>query len=100
MPVYPNDISQNDFRDKIRNERRVELAFEGHRTWDLRRWKQGDQTREIKGMEIVRQESVTVYTPVTIQNRIWEDKMYFYPIPQTEIYNTKGELAQNPNWNN
>jgi hypothetical protein len=99
MPVYPDGISQNDFRDKIRNERRVELAFEGHRTWDLRRWKQGDLTREIKGMEIVRQEGATVYTPVTVQNRIWEDKMYFYPVPQTEIYNTKGELAQNPSWN-
>ena len=98
MLDYPDDISQNDFRDKIRNERRVELAFEGHRTWDLRRWKQGDLTRTIKGMEIVRVGDFTSYTPVTIQSRLWDDKMYFYPIPRTEIYNTDGKLVQNQDW--
>ena len=98
MPDYPNDISQNVFREKIRNERRVELAFEGHRMWDLRRWKQGELTCTIKGVEIVQDAGITTYKPVTIQNRLWEDKMYFYPIPQSEIYNTDGNLAQNPDW--
>ena len=98
MPEYPTDINQNDFRNKIRNERRVELAFEGHRMWDLRRWKQGELTRTIRGMEIVRVGDFTSYTPVTIQNRLWDNKMYFYPIPQTEIYNTGGKLEQNLEW--
>ena len=98
MPDYPAAISQNVFRDKIRNERRVELAFEGHRTWDLRRWKQGELTRTIRGMEIVQEADIATYKPVTIQNRLWDDKMYFYPIPQSEIYNTDGKLVQNLDW--
>ena len=98
MPPYPAEITQSEFREKIRNERRVELAFEGHRMWDLRRWKQGEQTRNIYGMSIVNQESTITYTPVQIQTRQWDDKMYFFPIPQTEIYNTGGSLIQNPGW--
>jgi len=98
MPLILSDITQNEFRDKIRNERRVELAFEGHRAWDMRRWKQGDLTKSIRGMNIVKEGTVTTYTPATVQTRIWEDKMYFYPIPQVEIYNTKGSLVQNPGW--
>jgi len=100
MPPFPAGISQDDFRTKIRNERRVELAFEGHRMWDLRRWKIGDVTREIDGMQVVKQgDGSFTYTPVKIQDRQWDDKMYFYPIPQSEIYDTNGSLSQNPGWN-
>jgi len=100
MPPFPAGISQGDFRTKIRNERRVELAFEGQRMWDIRRWKIGDVTREIDGMQIVKQgDGSFTYTPVKIQDRLWDDKMYFYPIPQSEIYDTNSSLSQNPGWN-
>ena len=98
MLPFPNDITKEEFREKIRNERRVELAFEGHRMWDLRRWRQGDMTRQIRGISITQQDGVTTFEPVTIQNRLWDDKMYFYPIPQAEIYNTNGMLEQNNGW--
>ena len=98
MPDFPNTLSRDEFRLKIRNERRVEFAFEGHRMWDIRRWKQGDLTRTISGMNIVLQGNTTTYTPVTVQTRLWDDKMYFYPIPQTEIYATKNILTQNTGW--
>ena len=42
MPAFPAGMTQSAFRDKLRNERRVELAFEDHRFWDIRRWKIGD----------------------------------------------------------
>ena len=98
MPGFPNTLSREEFRNKIRNERRVEFAFEGHRMWDIRRWKQGDLTRSISGMNIVSDGNTTTYTPIQIQTRSWDDKMYFYPIPQSEIYATSGVLEQNPDW--
>jgi len=99
MPPFPAGITQNDFREKIRNERRVELAYEGHRMWDIRRWKIGDITRDIRGMQIDKQTDGSFkYTPIELPVRQWDDKMYFYPIPQSEIYDTKGSLVQNPGW--
>ena len=38
MPGFPTSLDQNAFREKLRNERAVELAFEDHRFWDIRRW--------------------------------------------------------------
>jgi len=99
MPVFPETLNKDQFREKLRNERRVELAFEGHRMWDIRRWKIGEVTREIRGMEIIQEADLSfTYTPIVIQTRIWDDKMYFYPIPLTEIYHTGGVIDQNPDW--
>jgi len=100
MPPFPATLSQEEFRAKIHNERRVEFAFEGHRMWDMRRLKEGDLTRTIYGMDIVLDSGVTTYTPQQIRTRIWDDKMYYYPIPQSEIYDTHNVLTQNPGWGN
>ena len=100
MPDFPSGMSKEEFREKIRNERRVELAFEGHRMWDIRRWKVGNLTKEIYGMDIKR-DNITgnvTYSVKKIADRLWEDKMYFYPIPQSEIYATDNVLVQNPGW--
>ena len=83
----------------IRDERNRELAFEDHRFWDIRRWKIGEVIKDIKGMKIVKDASTGVksYTIETVQNRVWEDKMYLYPIQQSErIINPN--LGQNPGW--
>lgn len=50
MPALPFGMSQDDFRTRVRNERRVELAFEDHRFFDVRRWKILDQTQTVTGM--------------------------------------------------
>lgn len=97
MPIISENYSKDEFRDKIRNERRIELAFEGHRFWDIRRWQIGDIVREIYGISIEKVNSSFLYKKVLIQNRVWDDKMYFYPIPQTELYINKN-LIQNPDW--
>lgn len=93
-------ISINDkdeFRTKVRNERRIELAFEDHRFWDIRRWKTGDVVKEIYGVKIQKQGNGYKYTKQVIQTRTWDDKMYLYPIPQTEVYLNEN-LTQNPGW--
>lgn len=98
MPALTSVINYESFEDRLRRERRVELAFEGHRFWDLRRWKIGSQTTRIYGLEITNSNGVISFTRKLIQERIWQDKMYFYPIAQTERYNNRN-LIQNIGWN-
>lgn len=105
MPPLPSDLSQDEMRERIRHERRVELAFEGHRYWDVRRWMIADEVlgAPIRGVEISRveddiaEEAVFEYSPVVVENRVWNNRMYLYPIPQSEILQMP-EWPQNPNW--
>lgn len=99
MPAFPAGMTQAAFRDKLRNERRVELAFEDHRFWDLRRWKIGPATTTIRGVNITRNATTGVLTfaPKIVETRYWDDRMYMYPIPQTELF-INNKLVQNPGW--
>lgn len=98
MPEFPAGMSQAAFRSKLRNERRVELAFEDHRFWDIRRWKIGPETTEIRGVNIQRDASGTPsWATKTVENRIWNDRMYLYPIPQSELF-INNRLTQNSGW--
>lgn len=90
-------MSKEQFRDKVRNERRVELAFEDHRFWDIRRWKIGNVVEDIYGVDIRKNGKSYVYTKKNVQKRIWDDKMYLYPIPAKETY-LNDNLIQNPGW--
>lgn len=85
--------SKEDMRQLIRNERRIELCFEGFRFWDLRRWKL-DLTEPAKGVNIKNNE----ITVVEVERRLYDnDYMHYGPIPETEItkYNA---LVQNQGW--
>ncbi|MDX9882955.1 MAG: RagB/SusD family nutrient uptake outer membrane protein [Prolixibacteraceae bacterium] len=87
-------------REAIRNERRVELAFEDHRHIDVRRWKIAPQTigQNLNGMRITKTGSTYTYEIVpNVAVRIFEPKMYLYPIPQSEMNKNKA-LIQNPLW--
>ncbi|UFH57959.1 RagB/SusD family nutrient uptake outer membrane protein [Spirosoma sp. KNUC1025] len=100
LPALPTGLSQAEMRERIRNERRVELAFEDHRGWDVRRWLQGPQYlgAPLMGVDITKNADGTFkYTPITVENRVFEPKMYLYPIPQGELNASKG-LIQNPGW--
>ena len=86
-------------KEAIRLERKIELAFEDHRLWDVRRWMIAPETLGVpaRGVEVKKQGDDTfVYTPVELENRVWRDKMYFYPIPQKEVEIEKWN--QNPLW--
>lgn len=100
MPVLPAGLSQSDMRERIRNEKRVEFAFEDHRFWDVRRWMQGTTyfAKPLRGVEIIRNaDNSFKYTPVTVESRTFNEKMYLYPIPQNDL-NIGSGLVQNPLW--
>jgi len=91
------------FKKRLRNERRVELAFEGHRFWDIRRWMTGTSTTRIEGLSItaVKDESgegyIYSYEKKTVQERIWEERMNYYPIQDVELFKNHN-LVQNEGW--
>ncbi|MFO7852744.1 MAG: RagB/SusD family nutrient uptake outer membrane protein [Bacteroidota bacterium] len=98
MPAFPTGLTKDEFREKLRNERRVELAFEDHRFWDVRRWKIGSETTAIYAMNVGRNPfGGFAYEKVLLENRVFEDYMNLYPIPQAEIYKNPN-LEQNPEW--
>jgi hypothetical protein len=100
LPALPTGLSQAEMRERIRNERRVELAFEDHRGWDVRRWMQGPQYlgAPLRGVDITKNaDGSFTYKPIVVEPRVFEPKMYLYPIPQGELNASKG-LVQNPGW--
>lgn len=103
QPNLATGLDANQFKERLQNERFVELAFEGHRFYDLRRWKvAGEQKyRTIKSMRITKNADGTfTYTPQsdTSTRSYWDDKMYLFPLAQSEILKSGGALTQNPGW--
>src|SRR5690606_36315192 len=76
MPDLPADLSQDEMRDRIRHERRIELAFEDNRFWDVRRWKIGVATfgKPIHGMRITRVGDALNYERVQARTRVFDDR--------------------------
>lgn len=116
QPNLPETTSGNALRKAIRQERRIEFAFEDHRFWDVRRWLIGPEaSHQTHGVDIrytVDKTQVASYrqadgstwgTPVfnRIQIpgdlRIWHDKLYFFPIMRDEILKND-LLIQNPGY--
>jgi starch-binding outer membrane protein, SusD/RagB family len=95
---------QVEMRNYIKRERRIELAFEEHRFWDLRRWKDAETVlnKPVKGVRITRDNAGNyIYTTFDVENRSFDPKMYWYPIPRKEIlkYRNAGKtIIQNPGW--
>lgn len=97
MPLINSGISQDDLRLKIQRERSVELAFESHRFFDLRRWKSKDLKNEIKGNVPVLSGTTVNWTEVSLNRNAFTDKMYFYPFPFIEVLKSPN-LIQNPGY--
>ncbi|MBR1388996.1 MAG: RagB/SusD family nutrient uptake outer membrane protein [Prevotella sp.] len=93
-------LSASEFKAKYEKERFVELAFEGHRFFDVRRWKEADKYfKTIYGLQITKNADDTFSeSKIVVQNRQWNDKMYLFPIPQSEILKSGNVLTQNPGW--
>lgn len=86
-----NDATGVKMRELIRNERRLELCFEGFRFWDLRRWNELDKIQETaKGTDIS-------YSVLDVENRNYKDYMIYCPIPYNETLKWS-ELKQNKGW--
>lgn len=98
--VDRSDLQEKeDIRNFIRKERTIELAFEDHRAWDVRRWNVAEKalSRPIYGMNITQSNGNLVYTRKVAQKRVFTEKMYLYPIPEGEVWKTN--IENNPDWN-
>lgn len=115
MPQY-SGLSQADLLDRIHNERRIELSFEDHRMWDLRRWKayegatanpsyditnSAKQLLTLYGVKITGTAANPVFTyglAETVNSRTFiSPKNYLFPIPNSEVKRAPN-LGQNPGW--
>lgn len=89
--------SQDEFLTRVKHERRVEMAFEDQRFWDLRRWKNLDETKNIYAVRITHHNGVLSYEKTLLSERSVSDKLYFYPIANVELFKNK-KLVQNSGW--
>jgi len=96
--------SKDGFRIAAKHERRIELAFEGHRYWDLLRWKDAETVlnQPILGVKVTKVSSnpnVWSYQKVNASTRKFNPASnYLYPFTRTEIVNSNGTLVQNPGY--
>lgn len=100
LPDVPSGLTQEQMRTLIHHERRVELAFEEHRFWDVRRWKVASSTlgTPVKGVKITQDDAGNfTYSPVQVEQRVFQPKMYWYPIPQSEVLKLH-HWEQNKGW--
>lgn len=94
----PNGLSRDKMREAIRAERRIELAFEGHRFFDVRRWKIAEQTENgyTHGFEVTRTLDGSLSSKVVnTRQHVFRPAMYFWPIPYNEVVRSE-DLLQNP----
>lgn len=105
MPDLPQGLTKEQMRDRIKNERDVELAFEDHRMWDIRRWMDAEKDGVMQGkfckVVIYRTSGSGLdqecdYSIVPFETRIFHRNMYLHPIPEGEF--NKGYMFQNPGW--
>lgn len=97
--AYVASVNGSEFRQLIRNERRIELSFEGFRFWDIRRWGETMDTN-VKGMRVVKN-SANLYDYSVIENieaREYKPHMQYGPVPLDEILKSNGKLQQNNGW--
>jgi hypothetical protein len=91
-------LSGTALENKIRNERQVELCLEGHRYYDVRRWKIANITenKPLMGVKITKNGNTKTYNYFQVQTRVFKPEHYLLPIPKTEMNRTK--LVQNPDY--
>ncbi len=102
----PVGLGQADARALIRNERRIELSFEEHRFWDLRRWKTAETVLNgpVTGVVATRNGAGTTASPYTftyvrqpVSTLTWQPRLYYLPLPYDEV-TKNSNLVQNPGW--
>jgi hypothetical protein len=105
VPPLPTGLSQSQLRDRIRHERRIELAFEGKRYWDIVRWKTAETVMNgtLQAMKITKTsgggwnyQRADAFGGV---RKFIAPRDYLFPVPQTAIdKNSKLQNQQNPGW--
>jgi hypothetical protein len=92
-------LRKEGMREIIRRERRIELAFEGARFWDLKRWKLAKDymNKPIRGLNIAGETPADFYQVREVYSLKYELKDYLWPIKQSVLLNNP-KLVQNPGW--
>ena len=90
----------DSFRNAVKHERQVELAFEDHRYWDLLRWKDAMTVLNspVQGVKISRSGGAYTYKVVDVADRTFGARNYYLPLMHSEIVNAGGTLQQNPGY--
>ena len=101
MPALSGITSQTALREAVRHERMVELALEGHRFFDIRRWKIAENVcnmDKIEGMRYVDKETGKLVTVTTDYKKKFTSRDYLWPVPYNERQ-LNNNLTQNNGWN-
>lgn len=95
----PANPTLDELRSLIQNERAIELAFEHHRMWDIRRWKIGGKLdgKFVHGMQITKTGNNYSYKTIDIRTRYFKDIYYYFPIPKDDVTLNQA-LLQNPEY--
>lgn len=95
----PKYTTQAGMREIVQRERMIELAFEGHRFWDVRRWKLAPEVYNspIESWSVQQYETAYFYRPEILYMQTFGVKDYFWPIKNSDIINNRN-LVQNIGW--
>jgi len=100
LPGLPKGLTQEQMQERIRHERRIELAYETHRYFDCHRWKIAHliDSKPIHGMNVNASDD-SFYSRIKVEDRVFESpKHYLWPIHQNEINKAPTLYVQNPGW--
>ena len=104
MQLPEIEVAQDDvnaFREAVKHERRIELAFEDHRYWDLLRWKDAMVVlnQPVSGVKITKNgENNWSYEKVEVAKRTFFEWNYYMPFTRSEVENSNNTLEQNPGY--
>lgn len=93
--------SREEFRQAVKHERRIELAFEDHRYWDLVRWKDAMEVlnQPVRGVKVARTgENAWSYEETEVAARSFQERNYYMPFTRSEVVNSNNTLKQNPGY--
>ncbi len=103
VPLYPEGSNLDIFMEKLEKERMLELAFEGHRYWDIRRWRRAEEVihgKRAHGVKITKDSNnnlIYEIIPIEQKDRYFPEKYYYIPVPQSEI-DRNNLCEQTPPW--
>jgi hypothetical protein len=91
--------TKEGLREIVQQERLIELAFEGHRFWDLRRWRRAhiEYNKNITGWDYSQSDPEYYYRPVVLHNQVFRMRDYLWPIRETSLLENPN-LVQNYGW--
>jgi len=93
------NMTREEMREAVRLERRIELAFEEHRYWDIRRWRIAEEVMNepIRGLIIIKSGIFMIPNEIEVLTPSFKEKHYLYPIPYSEVIKNSN-MIQNPGW--